>query len=350
MEDSLKRELLEAQRRTPRSLFRAWCNTFHKSIVCHDHTVFDLSREQLCHDTAEHLTSKSTVVSQFSSWASSLNVALGFSHPIGKSYISIIDTQMLGHRNVIIHVPALRRAVGVPDGAYDHEYLAHGIISGPAHKAVPLQVFLNNGLSRWTPMLEHSGEERCNGRTNRHPPITAIDMKRATRIGTKYGDDFAVPVTVAVLCARRRDACFWKCGNIRNLNSIARALSQFTVPQDWCEDLTILTNIVYTKGYGEVEQMIHLLEALLDYHHGKGARRRNTALAEGSLTEINDTESLENENANVGEHGSAREKGNDSTLSSQQDVFLKEKEAYFDELDAQYEVHWQKKFPVPATF
>ncbi|KAK3718119.1 hypothetical protein LTR37_005234 [Vermiconidia calcicola] len=250
---------------------------------------------------------------------------------------------MLGHRNVIIHVPELRRAVGVLDGAYDHEYLAHGIISGPAHRAVPLQVFLNNGLSRWTPMLEHSGEERCNGRTSRHPPITAIDIKRAKRIGTKYGHDFAVPVTVAVLCARRRDTCFWKCGKIRNFNSIARALSQCTIPQDWCEDLTILTNIVYTKGYGEVGKMIHLLEALLDFHHGKGARRRNLALTEGSFVEINDPESLEDDDANVGENESEGGEGNDSTLSSQQDAllkekeaFLKEKEAYFDELDAEY--------------
>jgi hypothetical protein len=41
-----------------------------------------------------------------------------------------------------------------------------------------------------------------------------------------------------------------------------------------CDDPTILTDVVNTRGYGEVEQMIHLLEALLNYRHGRGARSR----------------------------------------------------------------------------
>jgi hypothetical protein len=106
------------------------------------------------------------------------------------------------------------------------------------------------------------------------PAISDKELQGALDIARNFGRDYAVPVTIAILCLKRRDQCFWRCKNVRGIDRIFEALKDFGIPQEWCGDPTILTDLVNTRGYGEVEQMIHLLEALLNYRHGRGARSR----------------------------------------------------------------------------
>lgn len=293
MDDETKRKVMDARRKTPRFLFRSWDNSrypsgghhglntpaaitplaFKKNTVPADTTIFDLNSSELQDMTSAHLTGKYHPQTQFSSWASSLQVAFHFVRAGADCYISVIDAQQLAEKNVILHVP-LMKFLG-PLYGYDHEYLAHGIIEGSAHKAVPLKAFndIGVGLSRaWKTNIT----PRRSCVPNAFPEITVAELRAAMKVAKRYGDDFVVAVALAILCQKQRDGDLWRCGNIKELNMIALGLKDYKIPEDWCQELSILTDIVYTRnGYGDVEQMVHLLRSLLNYWLGKQARSRS---------------------------------------------------------------------------
>jgi hypothetical protein len=182
---------------------------------------------------------------------------------------------MLKTQNVFVHVPSIAWLNPNYTG-YPHEYLAHGVISGPAHKAMPLSAFNDIGL----PFDENSGHDlwirpSVHRLHEYHAPISISEVQNALNVAKMYGGEFVAPVMAAILTLKKRDSCPWRYGNIEGLEMITNALKEYNIPDDWCTDADILTDIVDSGGYGEVEQMIRLLRALLNYRHGKGARVRS---------------------------------------------------------------------------
>lgn len=227
MDDATKRQLLLAQKRTPRYLFRAWNDTDHlsggfkglNSIIAitpraylHNKSkaaasIYDLEANKLRNMCSTHLqTSKrSSFYSELSSWASSIQVAYSFAKGSPRNcHISIIDTRELADHNVILHVPSLNFLLG--SSAYDHEYLAHGVITGPALKAVPLQAFLNAGISftfgHRIPMYL--------GTHSLVAQITPAETQAARQVADLYGHKFAAAVFVAILTLKQRSPDFWR--------------------------------------------------------------------------------------------------------------------------------------------
>lgn len=106
--------------------------------------------------------------------------------------------------------------------------------------------------------------------------ITPAQVCAARRVAEAYGGQFSAAVFVAILTLERRSRNFWRSESELNkaVPLFVGAMKHFWIPGELCGDATILTDIVYTKGYENVEQMIKMLRALVDWRHGKGARVR----------------------------------------------------------------------------
>lgn len=198
---------------------------------------------------------------EFSSWASSFGVAF---HYFGSQkqhrgaddstiYLSIIDTQALWDRNAIFYAPHLA-FLNPETRNYNHEYLAHGVIYGPAHKAMPLKVFKDAGVHC---RLACTPNIRLPILTDDDDPpisITPVSMERGRAIGDKYGGMFALPMCLAVVCRIKRDADLFRKG-VENLDVILRGIRDLAIPQYWSLDRVLRLDAHFVRGYGDVEQM-----------------------------------------------------------------------------------------------
>lgn len=293
MDNVTKRMLQEAQKHTPRYLFRGWRNgarpsggiqglntpdfikprAFASARADPHKSIFDLTREELRDMCAIHLAWEAPAgyQTEFSSWSPSIEFAARFCYTDPSAYISIIDTKELS--NVIVHVPQLH---SVHKGKFDRktwEYLAHGVISGSALKAVPLQAFRDIGAAPFlrAEMRPYTELEwRSYGL-----PISAKEISDAESVGRQYGPKFGAAVMLAILCAKQRDRNLWRDGTNGVDKTLEASMSAFDIPQDLCADASILTDIVYTRGFGDVEQMIRMLRAIVNLRYGRGARLRN---------------------------------------------------------------------------
>lgn len=162
MDSETKRRIQAAAKSTPRYLFRCWSNADrptggHKDLNTTTAitplafskygnggapSLYHLSPEVLVAMAASHLEGED-VNTQISSWTASLRVAFDFAQwNSSPCYVSIIDTKRLPN-NMVLHVPCIAFLTDelAAFDSYDHEYLAHGNIQGPAHRAVPLWAF-----------------------------------------------------------------------------------------------------------------------------------------------------------------------------------------------------------------
>lgn len=289
MDIATKRQLLEAGKGIPRYLFRVWRNVeppsggfiglntveaitpraFFSLKSKPNKVIYDLSRQELEAMCWNHLTGVHGYT-EFSSWASSLAVALHFVRRAQAEdhFISIIDTNEFA--NPIFHVPSLAPILGMSH--WDHEYLAYGVITGTSHRAVPLQALLNIGITLpQTSIRTIPGTE-----PGRIVVISTTELENAQLVAQLYGEKFGAAVMIAILCLKKRDRFLWRDGTHGVAEIINENLLQagFEVPQDLCADVSILTDEVYTIDFGEVEQMIRMLRAIVDLRYGRGAREK----------------------------------------------------------------------------
>lgn len=208
---------------------------------------------------------------ELSSWASSLQVAFSFARHTERathSYISIIDTKEL--KNPVYFVPSLKGVLGSWCVGYSHEYLAHGVISGPAHKAVQLHHMMAIGYPK-----DYARQTAMRlGQSVSTLDTTAAEFRDAQGVAKLYGPKFGTAVMIAILTLKQRDGMLWRNGTHGAERKFNRYIldAGFEVPGDLCEDSSILTDNVYTDGYGCVEQMIRMLRAITNLNHGRGAR------------------------------------------------------------------------------
>ncbi|KAI5364482.1 hypothetical protein Slin14017_G043720 [Septoria linicola] len=284
----LQRQLLKAQSYTPRYLFRAWNNTdrisgghpglntttaitpraFLQRSASATTSIYHIPESELRRMCITHLrTGKDPhFMTHFSSWAASIQVAFRFARGSPDTcYISIIDTKELRDSNAIMH-----------------EYLAHGIVSGSALKAVPLRAFKAAGIPTVAydftiPMRLYDAYQLGHWRAiEKSARITIAELEGAKQVASLYGEKFGTPVLLAILTLKQRSRDFWR--SRYELESalplFVEATKDFVVPAELYADASILTDIVHTTEYENVERMIRMLRELVNWRHGKGASGR----------------------------------------------------------------------------
>ncbi|KAF2494835.1 hypothetical protein BU16DRAFT_562465 [Lophium mytilinum] len=180
---------------------------------------------------ASHYRGASLPETELSSWAASFAVALRFADgeygPRGRHpHLAVFDTQALGNGVEVWHAPQLI-------GRGDHEYLAHGLISGEGYKAVAV-ADLEKAALRELRDGELAQEEVFAG------------SKSVARL---FGEAFAMPVALALVT--------W-------------------VPREsWTGVVAILVEGAVAAGrWEEVERQGTLMRELTDYGHGRSVRQR----------------------------------------------------------------------------
>lgn len=295
LDESMKRIIQEARLRTPRYLFRGWrksargpsgghqgLNTteavtplahYRKRASVH-RSMYDFERVTLASMVHGHYHFSPHIETEFSSWAASLQLALHFASlcesPVD-GYISIIDTKMLN--NDIVYAPAFNEMLRKP--MYSHEYFAHGVVSGPAYKAVCLAEFFKIGIPPTIHDVPIETGMRASAPGCKVYPLTLAEVRKAKRVGGKYGGQFVIPVAFAILSLKQRSQDLWRSSPIQGWDMIMQELGKCDFPQDLCGEATILTDIVNTKGYGDIEQLVRMLREMLNRRHGRGVRRQN---------------------------------------------------------------------------
>ena len=280
-----------ASRRTPRYLFRTWnwasggnaaLDTtkaitplaFHKGIG--RSSIHAYSRSVLADLADQHYTHSVNVDTPFSSWSGSLAFVLSFASSRTDGYISIVDTKRLPKHNVFLHTCSM--SFIAPDfcgGA--HEFLGFGVISGSAHKAVPFTKLLDNGLHslsapyKLSPVYDYEPdvdgadyddldefalqdaqkEESAEG----NPGQLRKLLVDAQKLGRHFGEDFALPMSVYLLCLRYRTSSVSE--------QIVAELASAAIPEKWAQDRTIMGEAASTGFLEDTMRSIVLMRALV---------------------------------------------------------------------------------------
>lgn len=282
------------RRRIPRYLFRAWNDTTSPSGLSRlsgghqglntpeavtplafsngggHSSVYDMKEQSFLDMAYTHLTGQSVPETELSSWAGSLSFALNnvaasqlgghyADEALDGAHIAIIDTKELWDdvRVPVFYVPELDFLQ--PGGMnYPHEYLAHGIIKGSAYKAMPLRIFnevITLAARKYKSFRVDDGQE-CH-------EIVRESIDKARKIGDQYGDKFALPMLLAVLCRKKRDSKLFQEGiEEKQFNRLMDRISDLTIPGEWQDDSPVDREYEIKNGFGDVEQMCRLIYAL----------------------------------------------------------------------------------------
>lgn len=193
------------------------------------------------------------------------------------AHVSIIDTKLLPGRNVVLYTPRMHIIAAHIPGQCRWEYLAFGKIEAPRTAAVSMRKLLNNGIR-----LLNAGVTA--GRSSRAGSLSlSSEIKIARNVANAFGKGFELPAILYLLSLRDRSPI--------EIKHIVSCLSKdLVVPQEWCEDSTILApESTFFGGYGDTECANKLLQAILNKQHGKGATRGAKAKAlERVKAELND--------------------------------------------------------------
>ena len=178
-------------------------------------------------------------------------------------HISIIDTKRLNDRNLIVSTPSMQINADHIPRTYIHEFLAFGVISGVAHKAVVFSDLLEKNL----PKLLHFANDAYRHFTMhgfQNPSIPkAVDESAVVReISKLFGKDFALRITAYLMALRDRSE--------EEVAIILEETSHFEVPHDWRQDPTIMTNEVDYAGFMGAERAILLLRERSTAELGRG--------------------------------------------------------------------------------
>ena len=217
-------------------------------------SVYDLSEEELTKMVNGHIKGE-YFSTEFSSWTASISYAMDmkcFAKRVyrANTYISIIDTKALPV-NQIFHVPSLEFLAPGVFKPYDHEYLAHGVITGSAHRAVLLKDF-HAAVWNYGPSARHI--QTCR-------PIPKEMIVNARFVGQHYGNDFALPIMLALICVARREAQLFDIES-EQFNAVWQGIAGLRVPEDWSKAKTIMEDIVTTQGWHDIKQFIQLMRAV----------------------------------------------------------------------------------------
>ena len=290
MDKTTKNILEQARRCTPRHLYRLFIYS-HDGPASGGHvdlntpsaitppaffagrgkpSVYDMTKETFAEVALAHLRGETSLKTEFSSWAASLAFVLNFCpgvlvgscsdqpKDLGDYYIGVIDTKQLWHSNQIYHVPKLD-FLSPGNMNFDHEYLAHGVIKGPAYRAVCVESLFSISFTYSQVLNFDQFWTKC-------IPVKPDIVQAARKAGELFGSTFAMPMTLAILCCVKRDyRLYQKSVMAKELDTVLNGIKDLKISQGWDDDEAILTDVVYTKNFSDVGQTIRLMRALVQH-------------------------------------------------------------------------------------
>ena len=281
MDDDIKTTLEKFRCRVPRILFRAWSNSHgkfsgsHKGLNttkaitplaffkgCGRSSVYDLTKKEFSDMAFAHLNGLRTPLTELSSWTASLSFAMSGAgharHP--GAHISIIDTKDLWNQNQIFFVPDLD-FLRPGEMRYDHEYLAHGVIRGLSYRALPLDTLITAGFNT----VYTQPSMMTDWRQEQQVANSMSTIRQARKVGEQYGENFALPMTLALLC-KVESRFDLHVTAMPKKQVIVDGIAGLGVPDDWITDDTVVKDIVSTRNWPDVEQLIKLMRAVAQAH------------------------------------------------------------------------------------
>lgn len=268
----LQEEDLEAQRspmegmarRTPRFLFRSWngvpaTHPYAGLETEHDITPLAYSKglgPASIHDVPHRLLISlaanhchyAHVNSVFSSWSQSLAMVLpgAWAAASRRGYVRVIDTTLLP--NIVLETKELH-SFDDSISCEEHEFLAFGVICGEVHRAVRISDLLDAILdTNFDALLRGDG----NG----------LDLDKALRVGSLFGDVFKLPMTAYFLALSPRP---------RSLDDLVDPLCAAfrEVPEEWRADPNIMeVGHAHTARSLDAAQGAELLRAVVHRRYG----------------------------------------------------------------------------------
>ena len=185
---------------------------------------------------------------------------------------------------------------GLTESSYPHEYLIHGIVSGPGFRAVPALVLKKMGLYDEAGIPQILEGERANYDKqhflNHQPwwePVTAIDwekeeeihnmtkahIKKVRRFAKLFGPEFEFVMTVAFSTVARRSLCLKEQGwdwitrtgyTKEELEEFKDAVKDLKWEIELCGARELRKDDDYHfRGFPTVEQMYKLIYDLARY-------------------------------------------------------------------------------------
>lgn len=304
---------IDSQDIVPRYLFRAYgthsgggiagLNT-PQGIIPHGfldganphQTIHDMDEATLRAQANGHLTGQrpartDPAYSEFSSWAGSLALVLEYSSTMAQSgvHICVLDRFRLPENTKAYHAKALMEA-GACNSPYPHEYLVHGRVEGPGFKAIPVEKLKDIGLFNevksvhaanrkwWYPISDVNWQKEAMNYMNE----TSVRKMRAA--AEEFGPYFTFVMTVAFATVDRRHTTGSGDLTARDIKVLADVLADLDIPDEYSVE-SIYRNKVYSEGFPMVSQLNNALKGILEYRHGKGARRRPEILMEVTAPE-----------------------------------------------------------------
>lgn len=260
-----------ASRRVPRFLFRVWdkfsggnehLNTVN-AITPHafyhregPSSIHDIPRYELASLASEHLAGSRHTSSPFSSWSQSFSFIVSWATQKTDGYISVIDTKRLGAHNKILYTMDMG-VISQSIKGFQYECLAFGTISGSAHKAVSFRDIM---------IATNSDTVGVPGPLQK--PLRLMSTKEAIqirRVAELFGPAFALPVHAHIL-SRYLRMTTWE-----ERREVLDILLCHSVPSDWAEDPTIVTEQCSHGNFRETAMAIRLMRALVREDEGKAA-------------------------------------------------------------------------------
>lgn len=242
-----------------------------------------------------HLTGKTAMLSEFSSWTASISMVLYLGHEKHtlqnhkEAHICVIDTRRL--QNVsIYHVNSLAKAK-IAAKNYSWEYLAHGKIEGPSFSAIPLARLLELGLHSSIPAINEYGwwTWYIGSNWEKRPvtPITEDEVRCIKRIASEFGNSFTLGITAALITITPRKTDPDGKLTEEDIKNFRAGLDDLEIPYEYGTQDSIIVNGVYIHGYPQISQMLKLLQGLVESSWGRGRREPKKSAkaleAEGQL-------------------------------------------------------------------
>lgn len=236
----------------------------------HVSRFYDTLESRLHFYAYSHYKGKTNVKSPFSSWTSSLHVALclaaryGMDDVENPGYVAIMDTQDQGNEVLVWHAPDLIRA-------RNHEFLAWGHITGRGYKAIRWKDVQGKSLSRVFPELQPQsdvwGHELRRDMFDQPPAATTQqEVDTIRNIALLFGD-FFLPVAAALICLRPRHFLVVNSGN--QVDKILRLLPRLQVAElpyrfrEILQERWLEPGMVETDDFPDVELWIRLFDLIV---------------------------------------------------------------------------------------
>ena len=298
--DKVTAAKLEAvRRRNPKYLYRLWSNgkanetpsggrvglntteaitplAFSPNGGGGHQNVYQMTKDEFTDMARRHLRVCTHIETEFSSWTASLSYILHGCPGIGSGnvdlnerdtdemHISIIDVEMLWDTNQIFYVPLLD-FLSPGNMNFAHEYLVHGKIEGPWYKAIPYSALKNVPELCITPHWHFGGDEFPSVR------LTEEDVRWACKLGELFGDKFALPMTLAVLCCTKRDSDLWMHGvGSQDIDILLEGIEGLEIPESWKKRHPVTGHTISCENFSDTRQMTTLVRKLVRHFRSHG--------------------------------------------------------------------------------